>query len=213
MEHAVSNFLKKEPEKGERAWENKRVREYKKIRTTFRWTRRVIFIASLFSLLSLVMICACPPLIIYKLMRMRSELAPLVHNCIVSVRACCKLPSNAKCVHGELQELTDNDVIKIVRVSMKLQMEMFSDMLRNTNIKRAIVFCAISHSTFRKKCELKKWDVRVLLKSLIKCAVHYSNCLIITESQVHSVLFHHHFHHEYDDDKRTMRDTVERMVS
>ncbi|KAF8370879.1 hypothetical protein PRIPAC_77308 [Pristionchus pacificus] len=77
-----------------------------------RWTRRVIFIASLFSLLSLVMICACPPLIIYKLMRMRSELAPLVHNCIV-----------------------------------------------------------------------------------------------------HSVLFHHHFHHEYDDDKRTMRDTVERMIS
>lgn len=71
-------------EKSDRAWENKRARGYKKKRTTFRWTRRAIFLASLFSLLSLVMICACPPLIIYKLMRMRSELAPLVHDCIVS---------------------------------------------------------------------------------------------------------------------------------
>ncbi|GMR49189.1 hypothetical protein PMAYCL1PPCAC_19384 [Pristionchus mayeri] len=48
-----------------------------------RWTRRAIFTASLFSLLSLVMICVAPPMIIYKLMRMRSELTPRVHHCLV----------------------------------------------------------------------------------------------------------------------------------
>ncbi|GMS96819.1 hypothetical protein PENTCL1PPCAC_18994, partial [Pristionchus entomophagus] len=77
-----------------------------------RWTHRMIFTASLFSLLSLVMMCVCPPVIIHKLMRMRTELTPLVHQCII-----------------------------------------------------------------------------------------------------HSIHFHHHLDHEYYDDKRTLRETVERMLS
>ncbi|GMT25961.1 hypothetical protein PFISCL1PPCAC_17258, partial [Pristionchus fissidentatus] len=48
-----------------------------------RWTRRMIFTAALFTLVSIILICACPPLIVYKLVKMRSELSPRVHQCIV----------------------------------------------------------------------------------------------------------------------------------